>query len=485
MRIFVSHKKKDEPMVHRFMEELLRYDNSSQIALYSSRNTIPGENWRERITQELDESDWLFFFHTSKKDNYDWCLFETGYFAGRHNGNREKRIICLHHPKIERSKPFGQYQNIKTDKNGVTRLLELIYSDNGEGPGLFPQLFHSDFDEIRANFIAELIRIFTYEKTDTISGTMEVEIDRDHISELASNILKSCQISIDNRTAIIFNFPKKATVPLDDFIDQLNEDQKIFIDELPNQLERSKSPSHISSFSVIIGADNRLYRPVLGKVRYSVNGDAVFKIVFVKVPSTIYPENTNDLTKVYNLVCMQQHFKWKIIDKYRTEFNQFKDCSIDKNNIIKLKKLYSDFNFDLNSTIHESEMRLQGDSFNSIINNIFERLDQTKINEIVEQWEIVHPRINNNIQSVWQIVNREEIVSREDRDKLAEDVWNQISSDMHDLVNEICELLKDLKGLNSSFRYITCAAYFKIVDKEKRTSFPRLFQLIAGGAIFG
>jgi len=48
-----------------------------------------GDEWSKKIHSELNRADWLVLLYTTANENWDWCIYEAGYFAGRQSVNSD------------------------------------------------------------------------------------------------------------------------------------------------------------------------------------------------------------------------------------------------------------------------------------------------------------------------------------------------------------------------------------------------------------
>ncbi len=103
--MFVSHKLVSEGGVARFIRTELE-PTAPRLKVHISEDIPAGEPWLEGIKTRLNASQVLLLLFTDPTADWDWCLFEAGYFAGL-----SRRIVCLHH---EHNPPPPQLSHLKT-----------------------------------------------------------------------------------------------------------------------------------------------------------------------------------------------------------------------------------------------------------------------------------------------------------------------------------------------------------------------------------
>src|SRR5882672_2164334 len=97
---FLSHKLSSDTLAARqFISHLTTY-SQDQIEVVSSAEFPRGEEWEPKIRAALDTADWLILLFTDAEENWDWCLYETGYFRARMDAASGKRLICLYKATI-------------------------------------------------------------------------------------------------------------------------------------------------------------------------------------------------------------------------------------------------------------------------------------------------------------------------------------------------------------------------------------------------
>src|SRR5262245_39985778 len=134
--VFFSYKKKEERAAKAIVE-LLREKSAGKLGIvYQAEfgQDIVGRKWRDEIRASISQSNWFILLLPDPSDDWDWCLFETGFFeAQRTSGDR---LICLHHPDIVVPDPIKDYHAVPATIPDVENFLQLVFVKDDPIPGM-------------------------------------------------------------------------------------------------------------------------------------------------------------------------------------------------------------------------------------------------------------------------------------------------------------------------------------------------------------
>ena len=127
VRIFVSHKDEDRAKA-RTIKDLLEVYAPNRLEFFiSGENIIAGEDWQERIRNELRNSTLLLLLFTEPTKNWDWCLFEAGLFTPLIDRDEQRRIICIYPFDSGGPRPLTNLQGIPADVESVSKFLTSLF----------------------------------------------------------------------------------------------------------------------------------------------------------------------------------------------------------------------------------------------------------------------------------------------------------------------------------------------------------------------
>jgi len=95
--LFISHKlEADGKLAHYIQDELtsVARQNKGTLDVHISEEIPVGDPWLDGIASRLRASKILLLLFTNPSADWDWCLFEAGFFWGA-----RRRIVCLHDPQ--------------------------------------------------------------------------------------------------------------------------------------------------------------------------------------------------------------------------------------------------------------------------------------------------------------------------------------------------------------------------------------------------
>ena len=151
VRIFVSHKDEDRAKA-RTIKDLLEVYAPNRLEFFiSGENIIAGEDWQERIRNELRNSTLLLLLFTEPTKNWDWCLFEAGLFTPLIDRDEQRRIICIYPFDSGGPRPLTNLQGIPADVESVSKFLTSLFRTSditGVEPPLNPKLSPNDIGDV-------------------------------------------------------------------------------------------------------------------------------------------------------------------------------------------------------------------------------------------------------------------------------------------------------------------------------------------------
>jgi TIR domain len=127
--IFFSHKAKDEPVTREIID--LLQQNIEHVKCFIAEDIAKGIDWRKEIACHLTRSSLLVLVFTDPKEDWGWCLYETGFFDALMqipNPEQGRFIFCLHNSTIDPPPPIANLQTTKANPNDVTKWLNQIFA---------------------------------------------------------------------------------------------------------------------------------------------------------------------------------------------------------------------------------------------------------------------------------------------------------------------------------------------------------------------
>ncbi len=320
LHIFISHKLKDKKLAETIKKKL-GVLGGVQLEMFLSENIAFGYNWDDEVHAALERSDWLFLLYTDPSAEWDWCLYETGYFsagikAGKH------APICLHSPGIVPPNPIVRWKTVPADEHNVVNLLGQLY---GEPPreGV-PAIRHDlveDYRDTLTSTAAEIVDAFgTKPEQFWWTNFFRLTLGGNQITKLREDgcIDDKAEVTSDISSLKLFNLNTDRCEWFD-IKQQLDEESLGWIDALGCIMQDAclqRVPRYPISRFHPPGDKQQLYRPVVYRLDKMSDQSICFKILLIKATGQCKPEVRGNLGSICDLLQMAQDFRWGVIDEH-------------------------------------------------------------------------------------------------------------------------------------------------------------------------
>lgn len=427
LKIFVSHKQKDEATAKAIVNELRTY--SDDIDFFISEEIPKGTEWSRKIHEYLKETDWLILIYTDPSETWDWCLYETGFFMAS-AAKKKRRLICLHRTDVDPPDPIKQWQTVRANQKEVIELLKNIFGPVSKGfvsnPNKLALAADTIVNAIGPKPISEPYNKFFFlsfdqnafeqiNKTGVIPG--EVKISSDEKAEKPLSMFgfahKECKWA-DVTSHLNHVTEKQWARHLGYIIRALNEDQNI----------NTALPLFQSS------AEKKIYRPVLHNRTWIPNREYNYKLIFVEIPffdEDIKP--VGDIGMMSILLTIARRFRTLIVDKYIHEINRLTvRHSSEKEASVLLE------NLDMALLKLESQAETMGFSDSDTIIAAFrDKETRDKVKEMFQNW-------------------------RDLRLNLAKKIHGKN-------IEGVMEILENFRNMNKEFSKLACRHYLSLLEE--------------------
>ena len=128
IEIFISHKARDgdREAACQIKDLLNKIDGVTAFVSSSYASVAGGEPFLEKIHAALDSADAFFLLYTDPDEVWDWCLYECGYFKGKHRGKR--KFTSIHPLDLTAPAPIRlMVQTVAARSGDVQAALERIF----------------------------------------------------------------------------------------------------------------------------------------------------------------------------------------------------------------------------------------------------------------------------------------------------------------------------------------------------------------------
>jgi hypothetical protein len=321
--VFFSYKSKDADTAKAIVDRLRKWSAKKLKVVYQGefKKGLPGQEWRKAIKKAIDEANWFIFLLPDPKDDWDWCLFETGLFEAKCTS--ADRLICLHHSNVQIPNPIDGYQAVSAEQDDVEGFLRMIFTEKNPIPGMEP-LNESLIDDIpdMAKEIVEAIRTPIQIVKVIFEPWIELKINNldklETIEQLDEAIVKSA-----NKKALdLFDLLEEMDTwgEFRENIDTTGRDSDRWLVELVHVIRKIGRGHRYSPIHAVFQAhDGKIYRPVVCAVdRDGARGPIhTFHLTFNEdvcaVDRSVMP---HDLSLLGNLLRATFRFRWEVLEKF-------------------------------------------------------------------------------------------------------------------------------------------------------------------------
>ena len=350
LRIFISHKMPADTPVAQEISEKLGLFAGEGIKVVHAGQFPSGDTWRSSIERELDEAHWLILLHTDKDSDWNFCMFECGYFRARMKSEPLARLIPMCQDIKYVSDAVSEFNAVQVDVPSVKKLLQDIYLE--EPWSLSPKLPDKALQEA-AEDIFEI-----YDKSRLVEENFEVTM----------NITLELALTDENKALLA-----EQRIPPDTTITGSPNWQQLF-DRLPNSsgwhwhtLIEKWAYSHVYEYLIANMIDDALEKhvpkstimrsPELGELfrltlrRYEVLKNKKHRFHFTAMPLDLpfdIPIGSRHETLeaiLYHLVNLTWYFRRRIVDQLYTRVIDVASMKVPEPKIVE--ELYKDLGQEL------------------------------------------------------------------------------------------------------------------------------------------
>lgn len=319
--VFISHKSRDKEAAQD-IRRLLMIPGGDSLHVFISERIEAGQEWSRQIRENLERADYLLLLYTDPTEEWDWCLFEAGFFVGRakekHNG-----MICLHSTKHVPPKPLQQFQSIRVDeKDKLVDFLRKLFT------GINRSLIESqeDIQNLADNVVKVLV-----EKT----------------VKLEKSILKTDYITLHLGPSEVKGLQEAKRIPETVVCEsQETESLKIFgllrgectMRSLDGGLEGHYKESWLKGLAETLSAASmkkdpvppipilyskakkREYHVILHRIDLFTDGSIKFFLLFIEKIREVEDKDEN-VRMIGDMLTLGRKLRWKILMKFHREIS--------------------------------------------------------------------------------------------------------------------------------------------------------------------
>jgi hypothetical protein len=334
--IFLSHKLGDSERNARTVAGSLALFGGPNVKVICSANFERGVEWEPKIREGLAKAHWLILLYTGPNVEWDWCLYETGFFRALmedgKSGKSDRRLICLHDPAHPVPAPLRGLTSVPAHEDKVMGLFEEIYLN--EPWKLNPAIFRDNpgavEDTVRR--VCEACRFGTGPKYNLqIAPSIHIRVKESEVHNLEEGAIPpTSPVTGEGIWETVFGKPEGTAGwtwrELTEGVVHISAWEYQLSAMMAEAIKRRSVQYPSIAIRVSIGDDARsdIYRIGLRRVSEYEDG---FEFVFVlsQIRSPFEPAEDDRETMLYHLFNLAWHFRRRFIEHHKRKMEALAD----------------------------------------------------------------------------------------------------------------------------------------------------------------
>jgi len=383
--VFFSHKARDCPVAEAIIDLLDRH--TENVSFFISEKIEKGTNWRKSIADHLSRSSFLVLLFTDPKEDWGWCLYETGFFDAltqARDSASVRRLYCLHNEATTPPNPISDLQTVSANVDEIEQWLRELFQHTKQNKARFMDAIPGLAVQIRD--------LFSNPKNELYSEScISLTLDRSAVSspnELPDDAILSGERSL---VAEVFGHGldevhvKKAKAKFASYPKTVEANRNTFR-ELARFVNGVINNEGINPLQGVIFVDDgpKRYRPVVHTAAELPGNKVRFDILLVEDAGGQLQNIDRNLGALLTAIRIAVRIRWEIIKPFVGDLDGL--AKLDA------RKLRFDLQTCFNNIFLEAEFR--GSYSSGDVLSAFETREQkTKMLAIVEQFDRIYPDI--------------------------------------------------------------------------------------------
>jgi hypothetical protein len=404
LAIFISHKLQSRDRAKEIAGALSAF-GVHRIRMHYSGKYAAGINYRQQIETDLTAASWLILLYEGPQFEWDWCLFEIGFFTAKMQGSKkDPRLICLHSPEYQVPGPIENFNSLPATPEKLKDFFRQIYVEDPWK--IYPNVFEENEALVDANIKRIVTAVHGIEKPRVLfaSPSFAIHIKADQLAILQDGkIPPDADVSGEGGWEAIFGKP----VPTEsckwrDVVKGL-ESPEPWIYPLATlmwnayDLQRVQYPSVgvRIKFSDEDVNEYRVFRLCLHKV--DVTGDtANFAFAAAAVVVPYEPANNPTETRLYHLYNLAWFFRRRLLERELTKLDY---ALLNRpRNKGGLEKIICEIGNDFRTMLADGQVRGMEEQA-AVIQSFDSPLREEVMTKLYEEWPKLYDELLTNLKA--------------------------------------------------------------------------------------
>jgi hypothetical protein len=314
--IFISHRAEYASLV-RELKKAIETTSRGQISVFISEQLRGADEWREDIKTQLTNAESLFLVYGAPYEDWSWCFYEAGYFAGIDAGQKQpRRIYCVSRPSIPPPGPLSELQMV-TDIDGLLNDLICIYDQNKVSYN--PVQLRQTIREAGKSLFRQLEEFVGYPRVNFVANDSEFNTGR---AMPASSMVKGDKILLTQLFGIGKDSLSWNEIATGAANDRTAQEQMFFckwVEETKGIILAARDNRFVAPQTVLIGRGGLRVRFLLYHAR--IQGDGSYRCEFLVVDDVGGPALglSRQLLALLTSIRLAFRFRYELIKRFANE----------------------------------------------------------------------------------------------------------------------------------------------------------------------
>lgn len=349
--IFISHKTKDKAAAQVLKDLLMGHCTGLTVFLSSdARDISVGNRWWETIHENLDKADWLLLLYTTPNDNWDWCIYEAGYFAGRRSARKTDTLLVLHPPGVTRPAPLSAWQSLPAEKDAIHSFFEKIFDPGNHRchwrgsescmTDLAKKFEMKEVAKKLADAVAPL-KVATRYPNQRLTVSVP-QLEPGEVTAAINDLPDNASVTLSETSARLLNLAPgehKWNV-FKQAVSEFHFDVETLVQVVALARTRRAVPSSLALFRS--PSDNCGYRPLVYSLEFQSQGAVEVELLLADLPTNMDADDLNAFERVHRLFSLAKQFRREVAEKYGRQLPKFDGGAKTGDEVLFLKALLHD-----------------------------------------------------------------------------------------------------------------------------------------------
>jgi hypothetical protein len=416
LNIFLSHKLGHFEQNARRVAGALALFGGQNVRITYSANFERGEEWEPKIRAGLAKANWLILLYTGPNVEWDWCLYETGFFRALmeegKSGRSERRLICLHDPRHPVPAPLRGLVSVPATEDKVVGLFEDIYRNDPWklNPNIFVENEQAVTEAVHR--VCDASSYTTAPKSSfQLAPLINIRVKKPDLARLKEGTIPPpSPVTGEGNWEAVFGKPEGTAgwiwSELTEGVKHIAawEYQLATMMAEAVEVHSVQYPSIAIRISIGEDARNDIYRIGLQRVsEYDVDHEFAFVLSRIRLP--FEPSEDDRETMLYHLFNLAWHFRRRFIEHYKAEMENL--CELQDRS--QREGRLDEFGQELNAIIRrlsvdlkalEADAQVRGFDRTVPIRRAFPALEREKLDQLLNvDFPPLVKRLNEAIHS--------------------------------------------------------------------------------------